>query len=160
MTTRIPSFNVNHLKLLPGIYTSMKKEIGNNSVTTFDLRLCRPYVDPVLDTGSMHTIEHIGATYLRNLSEYKDIIVYFGPMGCRTGFYLILAGDFNSQDIVDLIKSLFQYIVDFSGEIPGASQIECGNYKDMNLDGAKSIAKKYIEETLNNISSINLNYQL
>ncbi|MDD2972070.1 MAG: S-ribosylhomocysteine lyase [Lachnospiraceae bacterium] len=155
---KIASFTVNHLTLLPGIYVSRKDHVGSEIVTTFDLRVTRPNCEPVMNTAEIHTIEHLAATYLRNDPEYKDRTVYFGPMGCRTGFYLILAGDHESKDIVTLMQNMFTFIRDFEGEVPGASARDCGNYLDMNLPMAKFIAKKYLDETLTGITNDKLNY--
>ncbi len=155
---KIASFTVNHLTLLPGIYVSRKDHIGTEVLTTFDLRMTRPNFEPVLNTAEIHTIEHLGATYLRNKEEYKDIVVYFGPMGCRTGFYLILGGDYESKDIVPLIRDMFTFIRDFEGEVPGAAARDCGNYLDMNLPMAKYVAGNYLENTLMNIREDQLYY--
>lgn len=155
---KIASFTVNHLTLLPGIYVSRKDHIGTEVLTTFDLRMTRPNFEPVLNTAEIHTIEHLGATYLRNKEEYKDKVVYFGPMGCRTGFYLILGGDYESKDIVTLIQDMFTFIRDFEGEVPGAAARDCGNYLDMNLPMAKYVAGKYLENTLMNIQENQLYY--
>ena len=155
---KIASFTVNHLTLLPGIYVSRKDHIGSEVVTTFDLRMTRPNFEPVMNTAEMHTIEHLAATYLRNDAEYKERVVYFGPMGCRTGFYLLLAGDYESKDIVELISRLFVFIRDFEGEVPGAAARDCGNYLDMNLPMAKWLAEKYVSEVLENISEDRLVY--
>ena len=155
---KIASFTVNHLTLLPGIYVSRKDHVGAEVVTTFDLRVTRPNCEPVMNTAEIHTIEHLAATYLRNDPKYKDLTVYFGPMGCRTGFYLILAGDYESKDIVTLMQDMFTFIRDFEGEVPGASARDCGNYLDMNLPMAKFIAKKYLDETLTGITDEKLNY--
>ena len=155
---KIASFTVNHLTLLPGIYVSRKDHIGNEVVTTFDLRMTRPNFEPVMNTAEMHTIEHLAATYLRNDPEYKERVVYFGPMGCRTGFYLLLAGDYESKDIVELITKLFVFIRDFEGEVPGAAARDCGNYLDMNLPMAKWLADKYVKEVLTAITDERLVY--
>ncbi len=155
---KIASFTVNHLTLLPGIYVSRKDHIGSETVTTFDLRMTRPNFEPVMNTAEMHTIEHLAATYLRNDEEYKEKVVYFGPMGCRTGFYLLLAGDYASKDIVELITRLFVFIRDFEGEVPGAAQRDCGNYLDMNLPMAKWLANRYLFEVLEGISDERLVY--
>ena len=155
---KIASFTVNHLTLLPGIYVSRKDHIGSEVVTTFDLRMTRPNFEPVMNTAEMHTIEHLAATYLRNDPEYKERIVYFGPMGCRTGFYLLLAGDYESKDVVELITKLFEFIRDFEGEVPGAAARDCGNYLDMNLPMAKWLAEKYVREVLTEISEDRLIY--
>ncbi len=155
---KIASFTVNHLTLLPGIYVSRKDHIGAETVTTFDIRMTRPNFEPVMNTAEVHTIEHLGATFLRNHKEYADKTVYFGPMGCRTGFYLILAGDYESKDIVDLIKELFAFMKDFRDEVPGAAPRDCGNYLDMNLPMANYLAKKFYEEVLCSLTDERLNY--
>ncbi len=155
---KIASFTVNHLDLLAGIYVSRKDRIGEETVTTFDLRFTRPNLEPVMVTAGIHTIEHLGATFLRNHKEWSDWVIYFGPMGCRTGFYLLLAGDLESADIVDLIKEMIQFIIDFEGEIPGYSPRDCGNYLDNNLSMAKFYAAKYKKDVLDNISEKVLKY--
>ncbi len=155
---KIASFQVNHLVLEPGIYVSRKDRFGNVTLTTFDLRMTTPNKEPVMNTAEVHTIEHLGATYLRNHAEWKDRTVYFGPMGCRTGFYLILEGDLESEDIVGLMKDLFVFIRDFEGEVPGAAARDCGNYLDMNLNMAHWYAKKYLC-VLENIDGRHLHYQ-
>ena len=154
----IASFTVDHLKLLPGVYVSRKDKVGENIITTFDLRMTRPNYEPVMDTAPIHTIEHIGAVFLRNHDKHKDDIVYFGPMGCRTGFYLIMSGDLNSPDIVDLIMEMFEYIRDFDGDIPGASPECCGNFSDMDLPAAKRIADRYIKEVREDIGDDRMYY--
>ena len=155
---KIASFTIDHLKLLPGIYVSRKDNIGKETVTTFDLRMTRPNFEPVMNTAEVHTIEHLGATFLRNHPVFKDKTVYFGPMGCRTGFYLLLADDYTSEDIKGLVLEMFEFIRDFDGEVPGACAKDCGNYLDMNLNMAKYIAKKYVDEVLLNISEERLVY--
>ena len=130
---KIASFTIDHIKLQPGVYVSRKDHIGAEVITTFDLRMTSPNEEPVMNTAEVHTIEHLGATFLRNHPEYKDKTVYFGPMGCRTGFYLLLAGDLSSKDIVPLMVEMFEFIRDYKGEVPGASPKDCGNYLDMNL---------------------------
>lgn len=154
----IASFTVDHTKLLPGIYVSRKDRVGSETVTTFDLRMTRPNIDPVLGTGEVHAIEHLAATFLRNDPEYADRVIYFGPMGCRTGFYLILAGDLESENITELIKRTFEFIKDFEGDIPGATPEQCGNYSDMNLQKAKAAAEKYYSEVLLDIKREHLVY--
>ena len=156
----IASFTIDHLRLLPGIYVSRKDSVGNHVLTTFDLRMTRPNYEPVMNTAEMHTIEHLAATYLRNHSTYGNQVIYFGPMGCRTGFYLILAGDYASSDIVELMISMYEFIRDFTGDVPGASAIGCGNYHDMNLPMAKYLAKKYLDEVLYVIDDTRLNYPM
>lgn len=155
---KIASFTIDHTKLLPGIYVSRKDNVNGNIITTFDLRVTRPNFEPVMNTAEIHTIEHLAATYLRNHNEYKDKTIYFGPMGCRTGFYLLLAGDYESKDIVDLMVEMFKFISEFEGEVPGASAKDCGNYLDMNLPMARFVAKKYLNEVLLVIKEENLIY--
>ena len=155
---KIASFTVNHLTLLPGIYVSRKDTVGSEVVTTFDLRMTRPNFEPVMNTAEIHAIEHLGATFLRNHPDYAEKIIYFGPMGCRTGFYLILAGDYESADIVPLIQELFLFIAEYEGEIPGAAARDCGNYLDLNLPMAKYLAKKYYNEVLKDIPPERLIY--
>lgn len=155
---KIASFTVNHLTLLPGVYVSRKDHIGAETVTTFDIRMTRPNYEPVMNTAEVHTIEHLGATFLRNHKEFSDRVVYFGPMGCRTGFYLLLAGEHESKDIIGLLKEMFVFMRDFKGEVPGAAARDCGNYLDMNLPMANYLAKKYYEEVLCNMTEDRLNY--
>lgn len=154
----IASFTIDHQKLLPGVYVSRKDSVGNDIVTTFDIRMTRPNHEPVMNTAEMHTIEHLAATFLRNHQEFGSKIVYFGPMGCRTGFYLILAGDYESKDIVGLMKELYTFMAEFTGDVPGASAVECGNYLDMNLPMAKYLAKKFLTEVLDGIDESRLVY--
>lgn len=155
---KIASFTVNHLTLLPGVYVSRKDHIGAETVTTFDIRMTRPNFEPVMNTAEVHTIEHLGATFLRNHETYAEKTVYFGPMGCRTGFYLILAGDYESKDIVDLMKELFAFMRDFKDEVPGAAAKDCGNYLDMNLPMANYLAKRFYEDVLCNLTEERLHY--
>ena len=155
---KITSFTIDHIKLQPGIYVSRKDPVGDTVVTTFDLRMTSPNEEPVMNTAEVHTIEHLAATYLRNDPEYKDKVIYFGPMGCRTGFYLLLTGDYESRDIVGLITALFEFIRDFKDEVPGASPKDCGNYLDMNLGMANYLAKRYLEQVLYQIDESRLVY--
>lgn len=155
---KIASFTVNHLTLLPGIYVSRKDRVGKEVVTTFDIRMTRPNFEPVLNTAEVHTLEHLGATFLRNHDLYKDKVIYFGPMGCRTGFYLVLAGDYESKDVVGLIQEMYAFIKDYEGEVPGACARDCGNYLDMNLNMAKFVAKRYYDEVLMNMTEERLVY--
>ena len=155
---KITSFTIDHNKLLPGVYVSRKDAVGNQVVTTFDLRMTRPNFEPVMNTAEMHTIEHVGATYLRNHETFGDKIIYFGPMGCRTGFYLLLAGEYTSLDIVPLVQEMFEFVRDFEGEVPGACAKDCGNFRDMNLPMAKYLAKKYLDEVLENMDNTRLIY--
>lgn len=155
---QIASFTIDHLRLLPGVYVSRRDKAGEETITTFDLRMTRPNYEPVMNTAEVHTIEHLGATFLRNHPVYGQKVIYFGPMGCRTGFYLLLAGDYTSADIVPLMKEMFSFMADFTGAVPGAEAIGCGNYLDMNLPMARYLAKKYLEQVLENISDERLNY--
>jgi len=155
---KIASFTIDHIKLQPGVYVSRKDHIGAEVITTFDLRMTSPNEEPVMNTAEVHTIEHLGATFLRNHPEYKDKTVYFGPMGCRTGFYLLLAGDLSSKDIVPLMVEMFEFIRDYKGEVPGASPKDCGNYLDMNLGMANYLAKRYLDNVLYGIDDSRLVY--
>lgn len=155
---KIASFTVNHLDLLPGVYVSRKDYVGQEVLTTFDLRMCAPNREPVMNTAELHTIEHLAATYLRNDPQWKEKVIYFGPMGCRTGCYLILAADLESRDIVEFVRSTFQFIADYEGEIPGAAAKDCGNYLDQNLPMAKYLAQKYLDEALLHPQEKNLVY--
>lgn len=155
---KIASFTVNHLKLVPGVYVSRKDKVGDSVITTFDIRMTRPNFEPVMNTAEVHTIEHLAATYLRNHETYAEKTVYFGPMGCRTGFYLLLNGDYASKDIIDLLIGLFKFMADYEGDVPGAAARDCGNYLDMNLPMAKYLANKYLNEVLLTINETNLNY--
>ena len=154
---KITSFTIDHIRLKPGLYVSRKDKVGAETVTTFDLRLTSPNDEPVLNTAEMHTIEHLAATYLRNEPVWKDRVLYFGPMGCRTGFYLLLAGDHSSMDVLPLVKECFSFIADFDGEVPGASARDCGNFLDMNLPMAKYWGMRYAN-LLSNADPSNLNY--
>ena len=155
---KITSFTIDHIKLVPGVYVSRKDYIGAETITTFDLRMTSPNDEPVMNTAEMHAIEHLAATFLRNHPLWGSKIIYFGPMGCRTGFYLLLAGDYVSRDIVDLLKEMFTFIQDYHTEIPGASAKDCGNYLDMNLPMANYLARKYLLDVLENISEEQLVY--
>ena len=155
---KIPSFTIDHNKLLRGIYVSRKDQVGGETVTTFDIRMKEPNREPVLHNGAIHTIEHLAATYLRNDPEWKDRIIYWGPMGCLTGNYLLLRGDYASKDIVELMKRTFRFVADFEGEIPGAAAKDCGNYLLHDLPMARLEARKYLEEVLERITEANLVY--
>lgn len=155
---KIASFTIDHNKLQPGVYVSRKDKVGAEVITTFDLRMTSPNEEPVMNTAEVHTMEHLGATFLRNDPEWKERVIYFGPMGCRTGFYLVLAGDLSSKDIVDLMTRMYKFMADFEGEVPGASAKDCGNYLDMNLPMAKYLAKKYLNEVLTDIKEDRLIY--
>ena len=145
---KIASFTVNHLDLLPGLYVSRRDECSGVTVTTFDLRLTAPNREPVMDTPAIHTIEHLGATFLRN-SKRKNEIVYFGPMGCRTGFYLLMFGALEAEDVLPLVRDMCAFILGFEGEIPGAKPEECGNYSEQNLNMAKYYIRRYLSELTN-----------
>lgn len=155
---KIASFTVNHLDLFPGVYVSRKDQVGTNTITTFDLRMTAPNREPVMNTAEMHTIEHLAATFLRNEESIKDNVIYFGPMGCRTGFYLILAGDYTSKEALPIVTKTYEFIRDFEGEVPGASAKDCGNYLDMNLPMAKYLAGQYLDRALYCANEGNLNY--
>lgn len=155
---KITSFTIDHLRLLPGIYVSRKDHAGDTVVTTFDIRITRPNYEPVMYTAEVHTIEHLGATFLRNQEDWKDRVLYFGPMGCRTGFYLLLTGDYESVDIVPLMKEMFTFMRDFEGQVPGAAAKDCGNYLDMNLPMTRYLADRYLKEVLGQITEERLVY--
>ena len=155
---KIPSFTINHEQLLRGIYVSRKDEVGGEIVTTFDIRMKEPNHEPVLHNGAIHTIEHLAATYLRNDAEWKDRIVYWGPMGCWTGNDLILRGDLESKDIVELMKRTFRFVAEYHGEIPGAAPMDCGNYLLHDLPMARYESAKYLNEVLECITEKNLVY--
>ncbi|WP_300844631.1 S-ribosylhomocysteine lyase [uncultured Acetatifactor sp.] len=155
---KIASFTIDHIKLEPGVYVSRKDSVGTETITTFDLRMTSPNEEPVMNTAEVHTIEHLGATFLRNHPEYGPKTIYFGPMGCRTGFYLLLTGDYSSRDILPLITEMYEFIRDFRGEVPGASAKDCGNYLDMNLPMANFLAGRYLEEVLRGIDDSRLVY--
>ena len=155
---KITSFTIDHIKLQPGLYVSRKDRVGAETVTTFDLRLTKPNDEPVLNTAEVHTIEHLAATYLRNEPTWKEKVLYFGPMGCRTGFYLLLAGDLTSEEIVPLMVEMFEFIRDYQDEVPGASAKDCGNYLDMNLPMANFLANRYLEQVLYHITEDRLHY--
>ena len=154
---KITSFTIDHIRLQPGLYVSRKDAVGSETVTTFDLRLTSPNDEPVMNTAEVHTIEHLAATFLRNDPAWKDRVLYFGPMGCRTGFYLLLSGDLSSQDVLPLVTDCFRFIRDYRGEVPGASPRDCGNYLDMNLSMANYWGKRYTA-LLENITPDRLTY--
>lgn len=155
---KITSFTIDHIKLVPGIYVSRKDFAGDTPVTTFDIRMTSPNDEPVMNTAEVHTIEHLAATFLRNHPDWKENVLYFGPMGCRTGFYLLLTGDYTSRDILPLMKEMFTFIADYHDEIPGASPKDCGNYLDMNLPMANYLAKKFLAEVLASPGESQLTY--
>jgi len=155
---KIASFTIDHIKLEPGVYVSRIDPVGDSCVTTFDIRMTAPNREPVMNTAEMHAIEHLGATFLRNHGEFGSRIVYFGPMGCRTGFYLLLAGEYNSRDVVPLLTQMYEFIRDFRDDIPGACPKDCGNYLDMNLPMANWLASKFLNSTLYGIDDSHLVY--
>lgn len=155
---KIPSFTIDHDKLLRGIYVSRKDSVGGDTVTTFDIRMKEPNREPALHQGALHTIEHLAATFLRNDEEWQDRIVYWGPMGCLTGNYLLVKGDLESKDIVELMKRTFRFIANYDGDIPGAAPKDCGNYLLQDLPMARYEAKKYLTEVLEVIKEENLIY--
>ncbi|MDR2729870.1 MAG: S-ribosylhomocysteine lyase [Treponema sp.] len=142
---KIASFQVDHLRLKPGLYVSRKDKFSGVVLTTFDLRFKEPNKEPVIDQPALHTIEHLGATFLRSHKDWNPKVVYFGPMGCRTGFYLILEGDYSSFDMLPLMNEMFDWVEKFDGPIPGASAAECGNWRDQNIDIAKWECRRYAE---------------
>ena len=155
---KIPSFTIDHERLLRGIYVSRKDRVGGETVTTFDIRMKEPNREPVLHNGAIHTMEHLAATYLRNDAEWKDRIIYWGPMGCLTGNYLLMRGDLESKDIVELMRRTFRFVAEYDGEIPGAAPRDCGNYLLHDLPMARYESKKFLEEVLDNIKEENLHY--
>lgn len=155
---KIPSFTIDHERLLRGIYVSRKDRVGGETVTTFDIRMKEPNREPVLHNGAIHTMEHLAATYLRNDAEWKDRIIYWGPMGCLTGNYLLMRGDLESKDIVELMRRTFRFVAEYEGEIPGAAPRDCGNYLLHDLPMARYESKKFLEEVLDNIKEENLHY--
>ena len=161
MMEKIASFKIDHTRLLRGIYVSRKDYFdGGAVVATFDIRMKLPNREPAVSQGALHTIEHLAATFLRNHPVWRDKIVYWGPMGCCTGNYLLVKGDLTSHDIIPLIKETFEFIIDFEGDIPGANIHDCGNYMLNNLPMAKWEARKYLVEVLNNLTEKNLNYPI
>ena len=155
---KIPSFTIDHNRLLRGIYVSRKDAVGTETVTTFDIRMKEPNREPVIHAGALHTIEHLASTFLRNDSEWQDRVIYWGPMGCLTGNYLILQGDLQSEDIVDLMRRTFRFIADYEGEIPGAAPQDCGNWLLHDLPMARWEARKFLNEVLDDIKPENLHY--
>lgn len=155
---KITSFTIDHLRLVPGVYVSRVDYVEGHPITTFDLRMTSPNDEPVMNTAEVHTIEHLAATFLRNHKDYADKTIYFGPMGCRTGFYLLLSGSYESRDIVPLMIEMFTFIAEFDDEVPGASPKDCGNYLDMNLPMARYLAHKYLDEVLEHITEKQLIY--
>ena len=155
---KITSFIIDHIRLIPGLYVSRIDQVEGHPVTTFDIRMTSPNDEPVMNTAEVHTIEHLGATFLRNHKTFANKTIYFGPMGCRTGFYLLLSGNYESKDIVPLMTEMFTFIAEFEGEVPGACAKDCGNYLDMNLPMAKYLASRYLNQVLLNITDEQLHY--
>ncbi|WP_314314694.1 S-ribosylhomocysteine lyase [Hoylesella marshii] len=155
---KIPSFTIDHERLLRGIYVSRKDRVGDETVTTFDIRMKEPNREPVLHQGAIHTLEHLAATYLRNDEEWKDRIIYWGPMGCLTGNYLLMRGDWQPEDILELMKRTFRFVAEFKGNIPGAAPRDCGNYLLHDLPMARLEARRYLEEVLMCATPANLHY--
>ena len=155
---KITSFTIDRIRLIPGLYVSRIDQVEGHPVTTFDIRMTSPNDEPVMNTAEVHTIEHLGATFLRNHKTFANKTIYFGPMGCRTGFYLLLAGDYESKDIVPLLTEMFTFIRDYKDEIPGASAKDCGNYLDMNLPMANYLANRFLTEVLTDIKPDRLVY--
>lgn len=155
---KIPSFSIDHEHLLRGIYVSRQDRVGDELLTTFDIRIKEPNREPVMDNAPLHTIEHLGATFLRNDPQWAEKTIYFGPMGCRTGCYVIFKGDLTSKDILQVITEMFRFIADFSGDVPGAAARDCGNFLEQNLDMAKWESRKYLDEVLTKAKDANLNY--
>lgn len=155
---KITSFTIDHLRLVPGLYVSRIDQVEGHPITTFDIRMTSPNDEPVMNTAEMHAIEHLAATFLRNHATYADKTLYFGPMGCRTGFYLLLAGEYASRDIVPLMTEMFTFIASFDGDVPGACAKDCGNYLDMNLPMARYLARKYLRDVLTDITDQQLLY--
>ena len=155
---KIKSFTIDHIKLKPGIYVSRQDHVGNETITTFDIRMTSPNDEPVMNTAEVHTMEHLGATFLRNDPEWKERVIYFGPMGCRTGFYMVLAGDLTSKDVLPLVKRMYEFMASFEGEVPGASPKDCGNYLDLNLNMAKFLSKRFLDNVITDITDERLFY--
>lgn len=155
---KIPSFTVNHLTLRRGVYVSRQDAVGEERITTFDVRMKTPNLEPTLHVNAIHAMEHLAATFLRNHTEWKDRVIYWGPMGCLTGNYLILRGDLTSRDVLPLLIETFEFIANFEGEIPGATPRDCGNYLLMDLNIAKWEARKYLDEVLLQITDDCLTY--
>ena len=158
MMEKITSFTIDHTRLLRGIYVSRKDPVGNETVTTFDIRMKEPNKEPVIDVPALHTIEHLGATFLRNHQQWSEKMIYFGPMGCRTGVYAVFAGNLNSKEIAPLMKEMYEYIAGYDEEIPGASAVECGNYLCQDLPMAQWEARKFVDEVLNDLKEKNMVY--
>ena len=156
---KIASFTIDHERLLRGIYVSRRDLTpAGDVITTFDIRMTEPNRQPAMTPRSLHAMEHLAATYLRNRPDWRDRVVYWGPMGCCTGNYLLMQGKLESADIVDLIRDTMEFVAGYDGEIPGASARDCGNYTFMDIDAARRDARRYIDEVLDRITPDNLNY--
>jgi len=155
---KIPSFTIDHERLLPGIYVSRKDIVGGDIVTTFDIRMKAPNREPALHQGAIHTIEHLAATYLRNDEEWRERVIYWGPMGCLTGNYLLLRGDLRPKDILALMQRTFRFIAEYEGEVPGTAPRDCGNHLLHDLPMARWESKKFLTETLLNMSDDRMAY--
>lgn len=155
---KVSSFNIDHDRMLKGVYVSRKDKVSTEILTTFDIRMKLPNKEPVLDNSAIHSLEHLFAVFLRSNSDWEDKIIYVGPMGCRTGMYLIIKGDLQPFDILDLLKDMFKYVIDFQGNVPATTSIECGNYLDHNLTFAKFEAEKFYNEILLNLKLENTIY--
>jgi S-ribosylhomocysteine lyase len=154
----VSSFQINHDTLLRGIYVSRLDEVGNDYVTTFDVRMLEPNREMVMDTSVMHTLEHLMAVYMRGRPDWTDRMIYIGPMGCRTGMYVLFKGNLSSMDVLEIMKDTYQHIVDFDGIVPATVSEECGNYLDHNLKMTQLVAKRYLDEVLNKFEKKNMEY--
>ena len=154
----IPSFTIDHIRLLRGIYVSRKDHVGDEVITTFDIRMKEPNREPAIHPGALHTIEHLAATYLRNHPQWADRIIYWGPMGCLTGNYLLMHGDLTPKDILPIMQETFRFIAEFQGDVPGAAPQDCGNYLLHDLPMARLESRRYLEEVLLKAKDENLNY--
>ena len=154
----IPSFTIDHIRLLRGIYVSRKDHVGDEVITTFDIRMKEPNREPAIHPGALHTIEHLAATYLRNHPQWADRIIYWGPMGCLTGNYLLMHGDLTPKDILPIMQETFRFIAEFQGDVPGAAPQDCGNYLLHDLPMARFESRRYLEEVLLKAKDENLNY--
>lgn len=155
---KIPSFTIDHIRLLRGIYVSRKDQVNGETITTFDIRMKEPNREPALGQGALHTIEHLAATYLRNNAQWQDRIIYWGPMGCLTGNYLLMRGDLQPQDILELMQETFRFVAEFDGEVPGTTAMDCGNYLLHDLPMARWESRKYLDEVLMRMKEENMVY--
>ena len=156
---KIASFTIDHERLLRGIYVSRRDTTPNgDTITTFDIRMTEPNRQPALSPEALHAMEHLAATFLRNDPEWAERIVYWGPMGCCTGNYLLMQGELTPEDILPLMRRTFEFVADFDGDVPGATPRDCGNYSFMDLQAAKAAARKYLDDVLNKITPQQLKY--